>query len=268
MLSYNSDLVLAIIATALYSFTAVGFWLAVVLKKTEVVPKVLLLALFGLGVNLISVGYRWYVTGHAPGNLYELNNVGALLAVLVYFVLQWKCVNLRMLGLIVFPAVALLLGWSLTLPNGFEQLKPEYQSIWLILHIFAAFTASAFYLLSFSSSCVYLVRRYLLTNAKWMLPFGNLLEEGNVRLVSAGFVFHAAMLASGAIWAQQAWGSYWSWDPVETWSLISWLFYGIILHSYFSLSWRGVRMQLMTVVGFTTIVFSYWYIPHLPLTNF
>jgi ABC-type transport system involved in cytochrome c biogenesis permease subunit len=78
------------------------------------------------------------------------------------------------------------------------------------------------------------------------------------RFVIFGFVAHVVMISTGAIWARDLWGSYWSWDPVETWSLLSGLLYGLWIHLRLALRWHGARMAWLAVGTLVTVLFAFW----------
>jgi cytochrome c-type biogenesis protein CcsB len=79
-----------------------------------------------------------------------------------------------------------------------------------------------------------------------------------------GFIFLTLGIVTGAVWAHYAWGSYWSWDPKETWSLITWLVYAVMLHTRLVRGWRGRRMAIMAIVGFGCVLFTYLGVNFLP----
>ncbi|MBF0488466.1 MAG: c-type cytochrome biogenesis protein CcsB, partial [Nitrospirae bacterium] len=84
------------------------------------------------------------------------------------------------------------------------------------------------------------------------------LEELNYKVVAVGFpIFTLGGLIFGAIWADQAWGVYWSWDPKETWSLITWLVYAFYLHARYLRGWRGNKIAVLSSIGFITVIFTY-----------
>ncbi|MRR36421.1 c-type cytochrome biogenesis protein CcsB, partial [bacterium] len=82
------------------------------------------------------------------------------------------------------------------------------------------------------------------------------LDDLQFRFVSVGFVFLGIMIAAGAIWANEAWGRYWAWDPIETWSLISWVVYAAYLHARLTLGWRGRRSALFAMLALPVVVFA------------
>jgi cytochrome c-type biogenesis protein CcsB len=96
------------------------------------------------------------------------------------------------------------------------------------------------------------------------IPAADILDELIYQSVVLGFVFLSLGIITGSVWAHYAWGSYWSWDPKETWSLITWLIYAAMLHVRFVRGWRGKRMAWMTLIGFVSVLFTYLGVNYLP----
>ena len=90
------------------------------------------------------------------------------------------------------------------------------------------------------------------------LPDSRTLDELSYRAIAWGFPFLATGIISGAVWANYAWGSYWSWDPKETWSLITWFMYAAYLHARVTRGWRGRKAAYLSIIGFLAVVFLYW----------
>jgi len=263
------DIYLVLTAVVVYGLATVLFLTGTIFSKERVTTWAVRAGFLGMALHTGGVILRWWISGHAPSNLYELNSLGGLLAVAYYLWNVRKRQDLKILGLVLFPLVLLLIGYGFTKFSEVEPLKPEYQSFWLTLHIIFAFTATACYVLSFCGSVIYVLRGFKIA-APYLekAPGDRILNDLNARLNALGFANHALMILTGAIWAQQAWGSYWSWDPIETWSLITWLVYGLYLHLFFTLNWRGKRIQILNLLAFAIIVISYWLVPHLPVRNF
>jgi ABC-type transport system involved in cytochrome c biogenesis permease subunit len=131
-----------------------------------------------------------------------------------------------------------------------EPLIPALQSNWLHVHVFACFIAYAAFAISFLCGLFYLFR------LKGM-PAGEKLEEMNYQSIMVGFPMLTAGILTGAVWANYAWGAYWSWDPKETWSLITWIVYALFLHARFTRGWKGRRLALLSIVGFLSVIFTY-----------
>ena len=93
------------------------------------------------------------------------------------------------------------------------------------------------------------------------LPDLSTLDEGSYRFIAGGFIFLGLMIVSGAFWSNQVKGSYWGWDPVEVWSLINWLVYGIYLHLRITMGWRNRRLAIYALAAVGVMIISYWGIP-------
>lgn len=90
------------------------------------------------------------------------------------------------------------------------------------------------------------------------LPSLESLDQLGSHCLTAGFVFLTLGIISGSIWARQAWGTYWHWDPKETWSLITWFLYAAQIHQRFTAGWRGKRAAVMAIIGFSAVLFTLW----------
>ncbi|HUI45899.1 MAG TPA: cytochrome c biogenesis protein CcsA [Nitrospirota bacterium] len=89
------------------------------------------------------------------------------------------------------------------------------------------------------------------------IPAQNLLDDVTYRMIAIGWPLLTAGIITGAVWANSAWGTYWSWDPKETWSLITWFIYAIYLHSRYVRGWKGTQMAVISSVGFLAVIFTY-----------
>jgi cytochrome c-type biogenesis protein CcsB len=96
-----------------------------------------------------------------------------------------------------------------------------------------------------------------------LIPGTSQLDELTYQMVLIGFLMLTLGIITGAVWAHSAWGSYWSWDPKETWSLITWLVYAALLHSRLIRGWRGKRIALLSVIGFSCVLFTYFGVNYL-----
>ncbi|MCK4535675.1 MAG: cytochrome c biogenesis protein CcsA, partial [Desulfuromonadales bacterium] len=252
---------------ALAGYLLAGIVLALGLKKGEPLAKKGVLVLWvALAIHTISLGLRWQAAGHLPGNdLYELNSVGGWLTVAIYLWIERQYPKARGLGVVVLMLTIGMMLYGVSRPHAIAPLSDEYQSGWFFVHILSAFYAYGCYVIATAAGLLFLVRHYRKGDTfSERLPSQDLLENLNGRLIAYGFCGHAIMLASGSIWANSAWGRYWGWDPVETWSLITWLIYAFHLHARTFLHWKGHRLAWITVLALIAIVFTFWGVPHLP----
>lgn len=244
-------------------FSLISFWH----KKRIVAQFTRLFFVTGVLLQLASLAYRAYLSGHLPGNdLYELNSLGGLLIVFIFLIIRWKVPELKVLtpltGVI---AVVLLLFGYLSNPQ-ISPLPPLYRSEWFFFHISFAFLAFGGYIAGAIISFLYLMTIYFPHLRVRERLVGKNLDGIVFRLVSFSFIFHALMVITGAFWASTAWGNFWSWDPLETWSLISWLMYGTYLHLYLTFGWRGMKLAWFNLLALILVIFTFWGLGHLPGT--
>jgi len=144
-----------------------------------------------------------------------------------------------------------------------QPLIPALKSNWLIAHVVTCFLGYAAFAVSCGISILYLVRRTASDNPHpkgiaIMLPTLRHLDEFNYQMIVFGFLWLSLGIITGSVWANSAWGTYWSWDPKETWSLITWLVYAALLHARSMQGWRGKRVAWLSVAGFGCVLFTYF----------
>jgi cytochrome c-type biogenesis protein CcsB len=177
---------------------------------------------------LASMAFRAVATGHGPfANMYEFSIAFATGVIGVYLFFERKYQQ-RVLGLIALPIALLMLLYATTIPNTADPLVPALQNnLLLTVHVAVAIVAYGTFSVSFAAAVLYLLQSHGVPR----LPKAELLDEISYRAVVIGFPFMTLVIVLGALWANVAWGSYWSWDPKETASLVTWLIYGAYLHA-------------------------------------
>jgi len=264
----TGDLVVFWLTFAIYGLAFLLFAYELTGRTKGPVRGLSLLVWLGVALHTVSLGLRWSYSGHMPGNnLFELNSVGGWCTVLLFQLLLLKYRNLRMIGVFVLGITLAMMLYGVSKPHALGPLSEEYQSPWFYIHIISAFLAYGCYVIATSAAILYLFRSFWerVSPLQVSLPPDALLEDLNVRFVAYGFGGHAIMLASGSVWANTAWGSYWSWDPVETWSLVTWLIYGFHLHARTFLGWDIRRLAWISIGALIAIVFTFWGVSHLPM---
>ena len=123
--------------------------------------------------------------------------------------------------------------------------------------------AYGFLALAFCGGIMYLLQERELKSKRFgffynRLPSLEALDQLNSHCLTTGFVFLTLGIISGSAWARQAWGTYWQWDPKETWSLITWFLYAAQIHQRLTYGWRGKRAAVMAIVGFCAVLFTLW----------
>jgi cytochrome c-type biogenesis protein CcsB len=230
---------------------------------------------FGLVGNLVGFLLRWRESyqmgfGHAPlSNLYESLVFFAGVIALLHLVLVWRYRNM-MLGLFSTPLAFLAMAYASLSPNISDRIQPlipALKSNWLIAHVMTCFVGYASFAIAFGISLMYLLRsRQTATPGSLLdrLPANAVLDELTHQLVMFGFLFLSAGIITGAVWANSAWGRYWGWDPKETWSLITWFVYATLLHARLMRGWQGKRIAVLSVIGFSAVLFTYFGVNLLP----
>ncbi|MBR6756668.1 MAG: c-type cytochrome biogenesis protein CcsB [Peptococcaceae bacterium] len=226
-------------------------------KKENMRKPALYAAYLGLLMNLAVLILRTYLIKGLPlNNGYEFGLCFAA-AVMVTFVFMERKFKLDFLGLFVLPIVVLLSCWLINLDLSVEPIMPALRSYWLAIHVSAAVIAYGAFAISFAIAIAYLVKMNKAEKKELKK-----LDELSYKAIFVGLPFLTIMLVTGSVWAQYAWGSFWSWDPKETWALITWLIYAGYLHTRF-LGWQGKRSAWLAVLGFAAVIFTLYGVSYL-----
>lgn len=222
------------------------------------------LTALGVLLHVASVVLRGVATQRPPwGNMYEYATAGAAVVPLVFLIaLRWR--DLRYLGTFVIGPVLLMLGLAVTvLYTRAGQLVPSLKSVWLAIHVSVAFIASALFTIAFSLTVLYLVQerreRLGASRRSFMaaLPGPRELDVASYRLHAVAFPLWTFTLVAGAIWAENAWGRYWGWDPKEVWTFVIWVVYAGYLHARATRGWQGRKAAVLALVGYACILFNF-----------
>ncbi len=218
-------------------------------------------------VHAGSVLARGLSAGRPPwGNMFEFSSTGALAVTGVFLVLLARRQDVRYLGVFVILPVLLTLGLAVTvLYTESAQLVPALKSVWLLIHVTAAIIASGIFTIGFSQTICYLVqeRRERVPigerTPSFMdrLPPAATLDRAAYRMHAFAFPLWTFAVIAGAIWAENAWGRYWGWDPKETWAFITWMVYACYLHARATAGWRGRKASYVAMLGYATFLFNY-----------
>ncbi|MBI5756719.1 MAG: c-type cytochrome biogenesis protein CcsB [Nitrospirae bacterium] len=216
--------------------------------------------------NTAALAARTMETGRAPyANLYETMILLSWLIVMCYLVIEIKYLRLRVLGAIIVSIAFLAIGAAAMLPYRYqvaEPLIPALQSNWLILHVITTFVGYAGFAVAFGLGILYLFKERAERKKGFSFfdrfPSAELLDDLGYRFIALGFPFVTLGIILGAIWANYAWGGYWSWDPKETWSLIVWFIYAGYFHGRLVRGWRGRKTAYFSIIGFLAVIFLYW----------
>ncbi len=237
--------------------------------KNEKFSKIITAAvIIGFLFNTAGLGLRWYESykigfGHIPlSNMYESLVSLSWTTVLVYFIIEYRY-KVKALGALVFPIVSISIAYaslSADIQNEIQPLVPALQSNWLTYHVMTCFIAYSAFAVSFGSSIVYLVKAgkpAVKDGEEEILPSLKVLDDIIYKTIAIGFLLLGIGIITGAVWANYAWGTYWSWDPKETWSLITWFIYAAFIHARLTRGWRGKKAAIISIVGFLSVLFTF-----------
>ncbi|HEU4913349.1 MAG TPA: c-type cytochrome biogenesis protein CcsB [Actinomycetes bacterium] len=199
------------------------------------------------------------------GNMFEFSVTGAL-AVTGAFLVMLTRRDLRYLGTFVVLPVLLTLGLAVAvLYTESAQLVPALKSVWLVIHVAAAIVASGILTVAFAQTVTFLVqeRRERVPAGERTpsfmdrFPAAAALDRSAYRMHAFAYPIWTFAVIAGAIWAENAWGRYWGWDPKETWAFITWMVYTAYLHARATAGWKGRKAAYVALLGYATFLFNY-----------
>jgi cytochrome c-type biogenesis protein CcsB len=215
---------------------------------------------------LIGVVLRGLWADRVPwGNMYEFSITSAL-GILVVFLVWSTRRDLRWLGLFVVIAALLTLGMAVTvLYTEAAQLVPALKSYWLIIHVSAAIVCAGAFTVGAGTAGLSLIRARAEARSGgvvsgWLtnVPSTERLRTLTNRVLAFAFPLWTFAVIAGAIWAENAWGRYWGWDPKETWAFITWVLYAAYLHARSTAGWRGNVASWIAILGFLSFLINYF----------
>ena len=263
------------ITTFIYGAAAFFYIAHLVFKKPVLGRLGTWAALFGFAGNLAGFIMRWVESyqlgiGHAPlSNMYESLVFFAGTIIIIYLVVEKQYQN-RIMGAFATPIAFLTMAYASMSPNindRIQPLVPALKSNWLIAHVFTCFLGYAAFAIAFGMSLMYLFKQKDAGGKNSLIahfPKAQVLDELTHQMVMFGFLFLSIGIITGSVWANSAWGSYWSWDPKETWSLITWFIYATLLHARMVRGWYGKRIAYLSILGFMAVLFTYFGVNLLP----
>jgi len=218
-----------------------------------------LLTSFAAFFAFLSVVTRIIATKRGPySNMYEFS-LAFIFAILVMYLIFERKYDTRQLGAIVLPIAAGMAIYVWSLPSALREstdLIPALQNnLLMTAHVSSAIFAYATLAVSFAGAVLFLIQD---RKAIAWLPKKEMLDDISYRAVTIGFPLLSLVLILGSVWAHEAWGSYWSWDPKETACLVTWLIYAIYLHLRSLRGWRGSRSAIVLLIGFVAVGFTYY----------
>jgi cytochrome c-type biogenesis protein CcsB len=250
-------------SVAIYLLSAAAYLVFFLTKKTTVrrIGRAIFFAAFLLHtVNLV---VRYFEAGHTPiTSHHETVSFFAWSLGCCYLSFRWRY-TVKNLGTFVSILVLALMLIAAFSSREMLPLPPALQSWWLPVHASIALIADGFLALACIGGIMYLLQERAIKTKRFGLFYSRLpsleaLDKLNHHCLSVGFPLLTLGLITGSIWAKQAWGAYWHWDPKETWSLVTWFLYAAAVHQRFTVGWRGRRVAILSIIAFLAVLFTLW----------
>jgi ABC-type transport system involved in cytochrome c biogenesis permease subunit len=234
--------------------TAAGKELVATASSTSRLPNYLYIAMLvcSLITITISLAARAIITGHGPfSSMYEFA-ASFSWGIVIFGLIFWWRYKMPVVSTIGALIALGLLIFARTLPSRAAPLVPALQqSLLLTTHVACAVISYGAFTVGFASAIIYLVRGNTGKES-------SKLDEASYHSVLIGFPFMTLVIVLGALWADIAWGKYWSWDPKETASLVTWLLYAAYLHARVMRGWRGRRAAILLIIGFAAVIITFF----------
>ncbi len=254
--------------TFIYALATVFYIGSFAFKKQTLSKAGFIVLVIGFLDNSAGIIMRWIESyemgyGHAPfSNMYESLVFFSWTIAILYIFIELKYKE-SIIGLFVSPLVFLAIAYASFDPNTSSKISPllpALKSNWLIAHVITCFLGYAGFAVSFGFSIMYFIkpRNPQSESIFAKLPSWELIDELTYQMVVFGFLFLTIGIITGAVWANSAWGKYWTWDPKETWSLITWLIYAIFMHLRIMRGWSGKSLAYISILGFLAVLFTYF----------
>jgi cytochrome c-type biogenesis protein CcsB len=198
--------------------------------------------------------------------MYEFSITSAFGVLVVFLVVSTRR-DLRWLGLFIVTPVLLSLGLAVTvLYTESAQLVPALKSWWLVIHVLAAIVCAGAFTFAAATAGLSLLRSRAerrhpgedVSGVLAKVPSADRLQRLTYRTLAFAFPLWTFAVVAGAIWAENAWGRYWGWDPKETWAFITWVIYAAYLHARSTVGWRGDRASIIAILGWVAFLVNYF----------
>ena len=260
------------ITTFTYLFSTILYAVIFIFKVKKIGTFATFFTILAFLLQTVGLLLRWYESyelgfGHAPlTNMYESVVFFSWTIVALYLFVEFKY-KIKTIGFFVVPLAFLAMAYGSFSPEinrGISPLVPALQSNWLISHVVTCFIGYAAFAMAAGLGVMYLLKDNALGFFKPFqslfssLPDLEIIDDITHKSMIFGFIWLTAGIITGAVWANSAWGTYWSWDPKETWSLITWFFYAITLHARYTRGWSGAVIAWLAIIGLFSVLFTYY----------
>ncbi|MBT8333073.1 MAG: c-type cytochrome biogenesis protein CcsB [Desulfobacterales bacterium] len=258
------------ITTFTYLFASFLYIGALIFRTKQIGTFATVFTTIALLIQTAGLLLRWVESyqmgiGHAPlTNMYESVVFFAWVIIILYLGVEWKF-KTKTIGAFAVPMAFLAMAYASFAPinRGINPLVPALQSNWLLAHVITCFVGYAAFAIAAALGIMYLAKSWSVkpgdkSDSREMLPSLKVLDDMIHKSIIFGFIWLSAGIITGAIWANSAWGTYWSWDPKETWSLITWFVYAITLHARYTRGISGKAIAWLSLIGFLAVIFTYY----------
>lgn len=246
---------LFMISVGLYFIATLLCFSGAAFKKAALRKAAWVSLLVSAAVHLAYLIWRGIVAKRLPlANQFEFASTLAwVVALLGIFFCMRRREQMGWIVVLSTPAAFLIQSYAALQPREITELMPALKSAWFGLHIGSAVFSYAAFAVAALLGGRYLVLEKRQKDEKLLRQSDNL----SYKLICFGFLMLSVVIFSGCIWAEQAWSTFWSWDPKETWALITWIVYAIYLHQRLRMKWRGKKMAWMAVLAFIFVMFTF-----------
>jgi cytochrome c-type biogenesis protein CcsB len=254
--------ILFIITIFFYMLSSAKYFAYLFLQKNYLQKAGFYLLAAGFLCHTTAIGYGFIQSGHFPvHNFHQTLSLISWTIVGVFLIFQYRF-RLKILGIFAAPLAALVMVIASRLPSAPHQADNILNSIWLVAHVITIFIGEASFALACGVGLLYLLQEHAIKSKHHgfffrRLPSLDLLDTTGYACIVVGFTMLTLGLITGFIYAKSVWGRFWSWDPKEIWSGITWLLYAALLHQRLTVGWRGRRAAIMAIIGFAVILFTF-----------
>lgn len=251
------------VAIALYILSGGVSLAGIVFKRESWLGGAIFPGWMGLLLHGSAILLRWVRVGHGPYmTLLESLSSDLWMGVAFYLGTVLRFRRLNVANGVVMPITFTLMGWLMLSDPTLKGLPPTYHTVWLVVHIFFGKLSYGSILVAVGLAALVITRERV-SSSFWRerIPETDKLDDLAYRFMAFGFIFETLMIIAGAIWAQNAWGRYWSWDPLEVWSLSTWIVLALYFHLRLAFDFKGKRSALYILFAFVFSFLSFLGIP-------
>jgi cytochrome c-type biogenesis protein CcsB len=259
----SSVAIILSVSALFYLSGAVMYFLYLFFQKDSSQKTAFYLTCAGFALHFTGVGLTAYKINAIPvENLYQTLLIADLALAGIFIIFQSK-LNLKILGVLITPVIVIMMAAAFIAPDTIVSKEPVLKGFWLVAHIIMIFMGEAALAMACGTGVLYLIQERAIKKKKRgffynRLPSLDMLDSTGYSCITSGFVMLTFGLITGFIYAKTIWGKFWSGDPKEIWSIVTWLVYAALLHGRLTSGWRGKRSAIMAIVGFSILIFTFF----------